>query len=156
MSKTPSVSRQMQAIIQAVIEDTVNVGLQRAAEYKSPNLTALVSAIAALEHRVETLEAENKRLSKPDYFFDANGWEYTMHNKEDCVEELSVGRWTEVGRLASLPSIFAARIPTVVNEDGDVEDDEVMWFKSQAEAEAAIAECKADPSSPPVQTKGDQ
>jgi hypothetical protein len=80
--------------------------------------------------------------------FHMDEWECTYnYDQLDLLDEEIVDSndpWGvhEIHTLIEGPKLYAARVPTDVDEDGDVHDEELLLFASREEAEAAIARAK--------------
>ena len=98
-------------------------------------LAARIARLAQAEGGPAVTEARN-----PDYIYDPQEWEYTCDwdDRYLLTDDLTFGQILEVNTLFVGASKFAARVPISFDEDGDVEDDEVQWFDSRGEAEAAL------------------
>lgn len=88
-----------------------------------------------------------RRLPEFDYVFNPEDWEETYHTTcelaECYVEDSDPGTVFEAQTLIEGPKIYGARVPTSFDEDGDWDGEEVQWFATKEEAEAA-ANRKAD------------
>jgi hypothetical protein len=94
---------------------------------------------------------EPGRIGAPDfegsgvsYFYNPEDWEctYTADQTDlldEMVEDGAPGASCKVGTLIEGPTLFAMRIPTSFDEEGDAEDWETRLFASDADAEAAYA-----------------
>lgn len=86
-------------------------------------------------------------LPKYDYVFNPEDWEETYHDTcelgERYVEDSDQGAILEAQTLIEGPKIYGARVPTSFDEDGDWDGEEVQWFATKEEAEAAVSR-KAD------------
>ncbi len=86
-------------------------------------------------------------LPKYDYVYNPEDWEATYHDTcelgERYVEDSDPGTVFEAQTLIEGPKIYGARVPTSFDEDGDWDGEEVQWFATKVEAEAA-ANRKAD------------
>ena len=80
--------------------------------------------------------------------FHMEEWECTYnHDQLDLLEEEIVSSrepWGvhKIHTLINGPTLFAARVPIDVDEDGDAHDYDLRFYASREEAEAAIAKAK--------------
>lgn len=90
--------------------------------------------------------------TEPDYCYLEAEWEFTADWEERALVEEQIGPFDyegvhEVCCLVKAPSKFIARVPTERADDGEVTDDELRWFDSREEAQAALAAaCPATPA----------
>lgn len=112
--------------------------------YDAELIAAMRNALPALLAELDRLTKENAELKKPDYAFDVENWEYSIpiDDANELGDPLGIGEMMRVGHFHLLPERWLARIPTAVDGEGDVEDDELMWFDTEEEAKAAIEECR--------------
>lgn len=83
----------------------------------------------------------------PDYAYHPKDWNetYPWADRDEMLGDASdsgyfrPGEIVEVATLIQGPAKFAAAVPTVFDEDGDVEDCDTRWFDTREEAEQAIA-----------------
>jgi hypothetical protein len=80
-------------------------------------------------------------MSKPDFIYDPEEWEYTVpfEDKANMADDLSNCEVKRFSTLIKGPDIFAARVPTGVDECGDVTDSELEWFDTLEAAQAAAS-----------------
>lgn len=85
---------------------------------------------------------EKAKLPKFDYVFNPEDWEETYHDAyelgERYVEDSKPGTILEAQTLIEGPKIYGARVPLSFDEDGDWDHEEVEWFATKEEAQAAI------------------
>lgn len=81
-------------------------------------------------------------LPKYDYVYNPEDWEVTYHDTcelgERYVEDSDPGTILEAQTLIEGPKIYGARVPLSFDDDGGWDGEEVQWFATKEEAEAAV------------------
>jgi hypothetical protein len=79
-------------------------------------------------------------MAKPDHIYNPDDWECTYDYEDRYLlveDEPDPGEYRRFATLLKGPDVYAARVITKRDEAGDVEETEVRWFDSEAEARAA-------------------
>lgn len=80
-----------------------------------------------------------------DFAYWAEDWEFTASADhlelidEQAVEDAPRGSIAEISTLVKGPTKYAAKVPVTFDEDGDPDEEEIQWFDTREEAEAALA-----------------
>lgn len=82
-----------------------------------------------------------ENLPKYDYIFNVDDWDHTYndtHELEECQLYMAEPGTVVTAQTLTLgPKIYGAVIPVAFDDDGDLEECEVQWFKTKDEAAAA-------------------
>lgn len=86
---------------------------------------------------------DGPRSGDAHWIYDPADWEIT-YAWSDCEQlidasHLEIGDCRKFATLIDGPKIYAARLPTRFDAEGEIEDAEVQWFHSRADAETAVA-----------------
>lgn len=65
-------------------------------------------------------------------------WNVPLADRDDIADDLESGEIMSVGTLVDGPVVYCANIPNGWDEDGDVDNEEVRWFDTEAAAQAAV------------------
>lgn len=80
-----------------------------------------------------------------DYAYWPDDWEFTCDARdlspldEFAVQDAPRGTIVEMATLIKGPTKYAAKVPVTFDEDGDPDEEEIQWFDTREEAEAALA-----------------
>ena len=80
-----------------------------------------------------------------DYAYYPEEWEFTCDASdlssldEFAVQDKPRGTIVEMATLIRGPKKYAAKVPITFDEDGELDEEEIKWFDTREEAEAALA-----------------
>lgn len=87
-------------------------------------------------------EAERRLLADADFFYWKDDWETTHDDLSGVCEQVLdfdySGNVTHVGRLKSLPDIYAVNVPVRWSDDGEPDEWEVRVYLTREGAERAF------------------
>lgn len=101
----------------------------------------------ARKHTPGRYGASNLKALGIDHFH-MDDWECTYNYdqldmlEEEIVESSDPWGIHSVHTLIEGPTLFAARVPTDVDDDGDIHDSELRLFASEDDAKVAIAKAR--------------
>lgn len=80
-------------------------------------------------------------LATADYIYDPDDWEVTYNwaDRSEALEhaDLATGDVKRFATLIQGPDKFAARVVVSRDDDGNIDETEIKWFDTEAEAKAA-------------------
>jgi hypothetical protein len=106
-------------------------------------ITALATRVASTElsaratARLAELEADVKRLSTPEWFYDADDPEYSYSDLADVADNMDSDGVMRMAGAREVCKLWVAMRVLTVDEDGNADDTEVAEFATEPEAAAS-------------------
>jgi hypothetical protein len=110
-------------------------------------LLEAANALTAQAERVRVLEAEVAKLSKPEWFYNADDGEYSYGDVDDVVDDMGYEGVMRVAGARQCWRKWVAVRCVALDVAGDIDETEVMTFETEAEAlrcwPESLAACRA-------------